>query len=495
MKRFLSEYYPYILALLPVLILRDFSPANELQYLSVANETLREGNILCLTYQDAPYVGCMPLYIWLIAALKLLLGSHHMLAIAFLYSTLPALGILWIMNRWVEKYDTRSMRLSDGSNSRILANFMLFTSGLQLGMSFFVRPDMLFSFWIVCSLYTFWRLVATQGAYGPAIDHRHHVSLKWQFGLYIFMAMFTKGLQGLSIPLLVTTIFLLLSGKGRLWFRVWNWRAWLVLIALNGLWGYLTWLEGGEEYIYLLLYEHPMTTMFRPSTHEWPWYYYSISLWRDTLPWGPVCLLGLIYSVIRRYKKGLIKWPHVFETPLQNFFACAFIVLLIYFSTLRYRLEVNLLPLYPYLVYCGVMQLGQWRWPVLWYWPFIWIGRGLLILVFILGCFMPWVDVNTECYGRVCRHAKRLESIHETHDIYVYHLRRTAGMDTYLDERPIDCEAEDIANGKLKGSLLIMKEYRLARLQHKLTEMGVPEDRQGRVVDELGAYVILLFEE
>lgn len=494
MKRFFSEYYPYILALLPVLLLRDFSPANELQYLSAANEMIREGHLFCLTYDGEPYTGCLPFYIWLIALLKVTLGHHYMLAIAFLFSTLPAFGILWVMNRWVEKYDTRSMRLADGSNSRILANFMLFTSGLQLGMSFFVRPDMLFSFWIVCALYTFWRLVSKQGAYGPAIDHKHHVSLNWNLGLFVFLAIFTKGPQGFTIPFLVTSLFLLVSGKWRLWYRVWNWRTWLVILSLCGIWVYLTWLEGGDRFVRILGVQYPLLTMLMPSTHEWPWYYYCLSLWRDTLPWGPVCLLGLFWSLWCRFRRHELHWPHVFDTPLQNFFGFSFVLMLIYFSALRYRLEVNLLPLYPYLVYCGVMQLRQWQWPIHWYWPFIKLGRVLLLLVFILGCFMPWIDVNTECYGRVCRHAKRLEQIHETHNIYVYHLRRTSGMDTYLEDRPIDCEAEDIAAGKLRGSLLIMKEYRLDRLRRRLTDLGVPSEQQGRVVDELGAYVILLFE-
>ena len=34
----------FLLALLPVMILRDFTPSNELRYLSIADEALRDGD-------------------------------------------------------------------------------------------------------------------------------------------------------------------------------------------------------------------------------------------------------------------------------------------------------------------------------------------------------------------------------------------------------------------------------------------------------------------
>ena len=90
------------------------------------------------------------------------------------------------MNRWVEKYDAQSFRLKDGSQSRMLASIMLFTCGMQLAMSFFVSPDMLFAMWIVAALYTFWRLIMDQGSYGLSKDIKKRKHLQWRFGLYVF---------------------------------------------------------------------------------------------------------------------------------------------------------------------------------------------------------------------------------------------------------------------------------------------------------------------
>ena len=35
---FIKQYMPFLIALLPVLILRDFAPSDELRFISIANE-------------------------------------------------------------------------------------------------------------------------------------------------------------------------------------------------------------------------------------------------------------------------------------------------------------------------------------------------------------------------------------------------------------------------------------------------------------------------
>lgn len=493
MKQFFREYWPYFLALLPALLLRDFTPATELKYVSCATETLREGHFFCLTYQGEPFPEIMPLYVWLIAGLKLLFGHHYMITIS-LFSLLPSLGILWVMNRWVERFDTRSFRLCDGSQSRMLASIMLFTCGMQCVMSFFVSPIMLFSFFITCSLYTFWRITAQHGAYGPSPDRRIRRRLQWLFGLYVFLAVFTMGPLGISIPFASTTLFLLLSGRIRYWGRVWNWRTLLLFTTLVALWICGTWYEGGTESLHNLMLAHPLSVMLHSPNHDNPWFYYLISLWADTIPWGPLCIIVLCWSFIKRVRGGGFTWHKPFDSSLQSFFVCTFLVCLIYYSMLSHKLDVNMLPAYPFLVYAAVMQLGQWRWPLRWNWPIIYICRVVLLVIFISGCMTPWLNINTGCYGRVCYHANKFQRQLGTKNFYVYKLRRAEGMDAYLHEDPIAATPEDIAEGKLQNTLLIMKEYRLNALRKNLDKLSVPKDRQGEVIDELGAYVILHFK-
>lgn len=494
MKRYISEFWPYALALFPVLLLRDFSPASELRYISMATELLNNNHLFCLTWQGENYYNEMPLLVWLIALLKVIFRHHYMIVIAGLLSFVPSMAILAIMNRWVERYDTKSFRLIDGSQSRMLASIMLFTCGLQLAMSFFVSPDMLFSLWIVSSLYTFWRIISNQGAYGPSPDRKNRHKLQWLMGLFVFLAIFTKGPLGFAIPIMSTTIYLLCSGKIEYWPKVWNWRTWLVILPLYGLWLGATYHEGGMVWIENMMMNHPLQQFLHPDNHDLPWFHYFITLWADTLPWGPVCMVVLIISIIRRIHHNEFLFKKPFATPLQNFFITTFLVALFYFSVQRHKLEVHMLPAYPFLVYAGVMQLGQWRWPVRMNWKLIWICRLVLLIVFIGGLCCPWLNINAGCYGRICYRANKIARELNTEDTYVYRLRRAKGMDAYLHHDPIEATVEDIAAGKLQNTLMIMKDYRLESLYDQLDHLGVPKEQQGEKIDELGNYVILYYK-
>lgn len=494
MKRYIKEYWPYALALFPVLLLRDFSPASELRYVSMATELLKSNHIFCLTWQGEPAYSDMPLLVWLIALLKVVLRHHYMVTIVTLLSFIPSMAILAIMNRWVERFDTKSFRLKDGSQSRILASIMLFTCGLQLVMSCSVSPDMLFSLWIVASLYTFWRLISQEGAYGPSPDRHLRTKLQWHYGLFVFLAIFTKGPLGLAIPMMSTTIYLLCSGKINLWGRVWNWRGWCVILSMVIVWLGLTYHEGGIEWIENMMLNLPAARLLSPESHDRPWFYYCITLWADTLPWGPLCIVVLVISLIRRIHHKLFYWSKPFETNLQNFFVTTFLVVFFYFSIQRHKLEVHMLPAYPFLIYAGVMQLGQWRWPVRWNWRLIWICRSMLILMFIIGCLCPWLNIYTIGYGRVCYRANKLARNLHTEETYTYGLDRVKGMDAYLHHDPIDASAQDIAEGKLQNTLMIMKEYQQDQLTKELDQLNVPQDKRGEKIDELGAYQIIYFK-
>ena len=125
---FIKQYMPFLIALLPVLILRDFAPSDELRFISIANEARQYNHWFAFTYQDIPYADVQPLYIWFLSLFKTIFGHHYMWSIGLL-SLLPALGILWVMNRWVTKFGISSMRLKDGSQSRTLAQNMLSIAG------------------------------------------------------------------------------------------------------------------------------------------------------------------------------------------------------------------------------------------------------------------------------------------------------------------------------------------------------------------------------
>ena len=471
------------------MILRDFSPSDELRYISIANEAIQHNHWLAFTYQDIPYADVQPLYIWLLRIWKTLFLHHRMWAIGFL-SVGPALGLLWVMNRWVTKFGLGSMRLKDGSQSRNIAQIMLCVCGLQLAMSFYIRMEMLFSLWITLALYNFWKLLYLPLGPNdlnvqpkPVVKPHHHNQCL--FALYIFLAVFTQGATGLYLIFLVTTIYLLVSRNIRLWGRVWNWRVWGFLAAGFGLWFLGVYAEAGSDYLSMMIERLTLGgTVIAPHHHR-PWFYLLGTIWLDTLPWGPLCIIAIGHTL---YKK------HALETPLQTFFLTMFVVTLGMFSCFSSKLDVYLLPAIPYLVYLGVMQFKQWQWPIRWQWPIIWVCRIILVIVFCLGLATPWTDPYTGSYGEMCHQAKKVRRQQGTEHYHVYRLHRVDGMDAYLHEDPIKTSAQDIADGKLKNTLLLMEDGKSAQLNKELDKLQVPQDARGNVVKEVGPYLIIKFD-
>ncbi|MEG0455696.1 MAG: glycosyltransferase family 39 protein, partial [Bacteroides sp.] len=175
-----------LLALLPVLIFRDYTPSNELRYLSIVDEALRSGHFLTFTNQGLPYADKPPLYFWLLIFSRWLLGGHYMWFLG-LFSLVPALVVMGVMDRWV--------RGEVSADNRFTGRLMLMTCGLFLGLAIILRMDMLMCMFIVLSLYTFYRMQRGEG------NHRRNAIL---FPVYVFLAVFSKGPVGILVPLLVS---------------------------------------------------------------------------------------------------------------------------------------------------------------------------------------------------------------------------------------------------------------------------------------------------
>ncbi len=129
MRTYRDTYLLYIgvvVALVPVMVLRDFTPDKELRYLSIADEALRQHTYFAFTNHGVPYADKPPLYLWLIILLRWLTGAHRMWLLSLL-SLLPALGAP-----------------------------MLLTSAFFIGAAVTLRMDMLMCLFIVLALILRW---------------------------------------------------------------------------------------------------------------------------------------------------------------------------------------------------------------------------------------------------------------------------------------------------------------------------------------------------
>lgn len=355
----------YLLLLLPLLLHREITPTNELKYLQIADEALRDGHFWCLYLDGAIYADKPPLYFWIIMIFRRLLG-FHCIPLLELFSLLPAFGILAIFDRWCGE----GLRL----RWRVLAESALLTTAYFLGGAVVLRMDMLMVFFITLAMWLFWNM--DQGDRRPA--------LQWAFALCVFMAIFSKGPVGFLFPL--AGIFVWLGREDRLrdFGKAWGWRTWLVLAVLCGLWWAGAWLEGGGAYLDNLLVHQTVDRAVNAFHHNRPWYYYLYTIWYAMGPWA---LLTIPLSTWGSIKK-------IGRTALVRFFLDISAIFFIMLSLFSSKLQIYLLPLFGFVNYAAFLILQaadtpQRRWPrtvrhIGWF-----VTAAMLALCVAAGFFKP----------------------------------------------------------------------------------------------------------
>lgn len=318
-----------LIAVLPIIIFRDFTPSNELRYLSIADESLSTGRWWAFTNHGLPYADKPPLYLWCVMLGRWLFGAHYMWFYA-LFSIIPAFLIAAIMFRW-----TRDQLDADFRTAALL---MLFTCGLFAGMVFTLRMDMLMTMFIVFALYRFRKLVRPDVS--PSLGSR------LLFALWIFLAVFSKGPMGILIPLLATTVWLFLTRRMSLWTRAWGWPTWILLIVLCAGWFGAVYAEGGSEYLDNLLVHQTVGRAVNSFHHKRPVWYYLVSLTYTTQPWTFLIFGSVVYG-IRKYRRA--------DDSLAAYFLVIILSTFVLLSVISSKLQVYMLPAYPFMVYLAVM--------------------------------------------------------------------------------------------------------------------------------------------
>ena len=317
----------YLLLFLPLLLRREPTPANELKYLQIADEALRNGHFWCLYLDGAAYADKPPLYFWIVMLFRKLLG-FHCIPLLELFSLLPAFGILVLFDRWC------GARLA---RWRIVAEMALLTTAYFLGGAVVLRMDMLMCFFITLAMWLFWRMDRGDRSTG----------LPWCFALAVFGAIFTKGPVGFLFPLLGCFAWLLSERRLRTFGRAWGWRTWLVLVVLCGIWWGFVYLEGGRDYIDNLLVHQTVGRAVDAFHHKRPVYWYLVVVWYAMGPWS---LLTVPVGV-----RGAVR--HRLQ-PTERFFlliSAAFFVLMSLFSS---KLQIYLLPMFGFVNYACFLILA-----------------------------------------------------------------------------------------------------------------------------------------
>lgn len=332
-----------IICLIPEMLMRDFTPSNELRYLSIADEALAGGNFFAFFNHGAAYADKPPLYLWIVMLCKTLTGGHSVFALT-LFSILPAFVIVWLMDRWV---------MSKASVSdRMAMAMMLLTCVMFLGTAVVIRMDMLMCMFIVLALFTFWRMyelrIDGEPDGGDAVVYK---KCSWLLPVWIFMALFTKGPVGLLVPPVSIAVFLIVKRKWRDIGEYLGLKTWGVIAALCAIWFTCVFFDGGMEYLDNLLFKQTMGRAVKAFTHSRPFWFYAVAILWCIAPYTFILVGSLVESVWPSGKNKAEIPAESVRSDLEIFFLCIIGSTFVMLSSFSSKLPVYLVPMFPFVVY------------------------------------------------------------------------------------------------------------------------------------------------
>lgn len=353
--------------LLPMMAMRDFTPSNELRYLSIADEAIANGHLFAFYNHGIPYADKPPLYFWIVMLCRLLFGHHSCLALS-MFSLIPAFAIVGIMDRWVMKGKSAMNRMSVAG--------MTLTCVMFLGTMVVLRMDMLMCLFIVLALWTFYRMYTGEGS-------RRQDSLT--LPLWIFLALFTKGPVGLLMPPLAIAVFLAVKRDWKGFRKYLGLKTWSIIAALSAVWLTCVWLEGGPEYINNLLFKQTVGRAVNAFTHARPFWFYLVTLLWCLAPYTLLLIGSFMASLLPVRKAGAEK-----SSDLEILFLCTIISTIAMLSSFSSKLPIYLVPVLPFCVYLfptvldRIGERGWMRWSV-GIFQILLLCAGIATLLFLSG--------------------------------------------------------------------------------------------------------------
>ena len=353
--------------LLPMMAMRDFTPSNELRYLSIADEAIANGHLFAFYNHGIPYADKPPLYFWIVMLCRLLFGHHSCLALS-MFSLIPAFAIVGIMDRWVMKGKSAMNRMSVAG--------MTLTCVMFLGTMVVLRMDMLMCLFIVLALWTFYRMYTGEGS-------RRQDSLT--LPLWIFLALFTKGPVGLLMPPLAIAVFLAVKRDWKGFRKYLGLKTWGIIAALSAVWLTCVWLEGGTEYINNLLFKQTVGRAVNAFTHARPFWFYLVTLLWCLAPYTLLLIGSFMASLLPVRKAGAEK-----SSDLEILFLCTIISTAAMLSSFSSKLPIYLVPVLPFCVYLfptvldRIGERGWMRWSV-GIFQILLLCAGIATLLFLSG--------------------------------------------------------------------------------------------------------------
>ncbi|WP_051419092.1 MULTISPECIES: ArnT family glycosyltransferase [Fusobacterium] len=327
-NHYLYLFLIYLLIAVPIAYLRFPDIRNEIKYFIISKNILIKENYFVLRYFSEFYPDKPPLYFWILSFCQKIFPNNFFFVSVLLTSIVPSFILIIFFYKFLKNFKSK-----DGA---FLMTLSLLTIPFFFGVSIFARMDILMSLFIFLALYYFF------GFYYKFIKISN-INL-FLFYLFIFLALFTKGLAGFFLPTLILFVFLIVEKKLNFLKKIRFIKGNIFIICLIGLWFLVIIFEPqGKEYINAIIFKEAIGRVMKSKVHIRPFYYYIEQIPLIIFPYGILLLISLIHYIKNMF--FTFTW-----TKLEKISFVWVVSSLIIFSLASGKLSIYLLPIFPAMV-------------------------------------------------------------------------------------------------------------------------------------------------
>ncbi len=300
---------------------RSFRNPDEGRYAEISREMALSGDWVQPKLYGLDYLRKPPLFYWLLAASFKAFGFGEWQA-----RLVPAFfGIFGVLLTYV------FTRRIFSAQTALFASLILLSNLWYVQVGRFLVIDMVFSFFVVASLYWF---------YLGHAEARHKKGHYLLFFVSMAAAFLAKGMLGFAIPVSIVGVYLLSTKQVRRTVSEMNLFACLAAAALViGTWLVPISMKEPQFWSVFIFREHFQRLASKGFEHQEPWFFYPVLLFLFFLPWA------LFFEPLRRAFRALK------ASPGRNalYFCVLSVALPVFFLSLsRSKLATYILPVIPF---------------------------------------------------------------------------------------------------------------------------------------------------
>lgn len=322
-KNILKILFVYLIVYIPVALKRFPDIRNEIKYFAISDNIITSKQFFVFKYFSELYPDKPPLYFWLLSFFKSNFESYSFLTILF-GSIVPSFIIAILLYNLFTK-------LKDEKFGFLVA-ISLVTIPFFIGTSVFLRMDMLMNLFITLSLYYFFSIyfnLIKNNFFNRAVIY-----------LSIFLAVFTKGVAGVVVPISIILTYLFLEKKLSFLKKISFFYGMMFVVLAVGGWFLTVYFQPeGSKYLALMFNQETVGRIVKAKTHIKPFYYYFVRLSFLIFPYSIFWYCG-----IYKYLKDIKNYKNWSEIEKLGVIWSG--VPLILFSLASGKLDIYMLPLF-----------------------------------------------------------------------------------------------------------------------------------------------------